>query len=76
VVHDANAAGEQNDAVMPDPTDPTIVLRLELRVGTEPIEGSLTDDAGRRTPFSGWIGFAAAVERARRRALSSDRPTD
>jgi hypothetical protein len=60
---------------MPDPIAPTLVLRLELAAGSERIEGSLIDDAGRRIPFSGWIAFAAAVERARERALRPHPPT-
>ena len=56
---------------MPDSTESTIVLRLELAPG-EPIRGSLTDEAGTRVAFTGGLAFAAAVERASRSGTTTD----
>jgi hypothetical protein len=36
--------------------------RLDIDLGASPIEGVLTDDDGRETRFTGWLGLAAALE--------------
>ncbi len=41
---------------------------LELDTEQEPIAGSLTDEEGTNTPFTGWLGLARLLERARTHA--------
>jgi hypothetical protein len=41
---------------------------LELDAEQEPIAGSLTDEDGTNTSFTGWLGLARLLERARRNA--------
>jgi hypothetical protein len=41
---------------------------LELDTEQEPIGGSLTDEDGTNTSFSGWLGLARLLERARKHA--------
>ncbi|MEJ7875943.1 MAG: hypothetical protein WKF62_04715 [Solirubrobacterales bacterium] len=39
-------------------------LRLELEAGSEPIRGHLVAADGATEEFIGWLGLAAAIERA------------
>lgn len=41
-------------------------LTLELELDSEPIRGSLTGERGDRLGFVGWLGLAAALQRAAR----------
>jgi hypothetical protein len=41
---------------------------LDLELGAEPIAGSLTDEQGNSTAFSGWLALARLLERARIRS--------
>jgi hypothetical protein len=43
-------------------------LRLEIDPGSEPITGTLEGGQDQAIEFSGWLGFAAAIEQALRRA--------
>jgi hypothetical protein len=49
---------------MLDPVAQTAVLRIELEHGSEPIRGTIGPQDGPATPFTGWLGLAAALERA------------
>jgi hypothetical protein len=48
--------------------------RLEMAPDGDAPEGALTSADGRRMPFSGWTGLAAAIEDWRQRERAS-RPT-
>lgn len=41
-----------------------LTFRLDLDLGSDPIEGELWEPTGLRLPFSGWLGLADALERA------------
>ena len=41
-----------------------LTLRLDLDLGSDPIEGELWEPTGLSLPFSGWLGLADALERA------------
>jgi hypothetical protein len=41
---------------------------LELDAEQEPIAGSLTDEDGTNASFTGWLGLARLLERARKHA--------
>jgi hypothetical protein len=45
-------------------TRPRVTLRLEIDPASEPITGTLAGAPGRPIEFSGWLGFAAAIEQA------------
>jgi hypothetical protein len=47
-------------------------MELELDPLADPVEGWLLDDRGERVPFTGWLQLAAALERARLGAVSSE----
>ncbi len=47
---------------MVEPTP--IVLTLEIEGRSEPIRGRLSDPSGLAVVFTGWVGLAAAIERA------------
>jgi hypothetical protein len=47
---------------------------LELDPEQEPIAGSLTDEHGKNSSFSGWLGLARLLERAREHAGVETRP--
>jgi hypothetical protein len=47
---------------------------LELDAEQEPIAGSLTDENGKNTSFTGWLGLARLLERARKHAGVETRP--
>ncbi|MEX2457511.1 MAG: hypothetical protein WD770_00820 [Actinomycetota bacterium] len=49
------------DRVANEPPD-AIQAWLELRLDTEPIEGTLTIPGAAANPFVGWIGLTAAIE--------------
>jgi hypothetical protein len=38
-----------------------IVLTLAIDRGSDPIEGRITDESGRKHEFSGWMGLARAI---------------
>ena len=42
----------------------SIVLRLELDDAGEAIRGRVSSESGADMPFVGWVGLAAAIERA------------
>jgi len=37
---------------------------LDLDRGADPVAGTLTDDSGAATPFTGWVGLTRAIELA------------
>ena len=39
-----------------------IVLTLGIEPGSDPIEGRITDAAGRAHEFAGWMGLASAID--------------
>ncbi len=41
------------------------VMKLSIEIGSDPIEGSLSVDAGAPQPFRGWIELVAAIESLR-----------
>ena len=43
------------------PTD-RVQLTLAIDPASDPITGALRDDRGQTVEFSGWLGFAAALE--------------
>jgi hypothetical protein len=45
-------------------------MRLSIEIGSDPIAGSLSVDAGASQAFSGWIELVAAIESARHAGLS------
>lgn len=53
-------------------------VTLELDRRSELITGSLTDERGTSTQFSGWLALARLLERVRNRSSgqSADQPTD
>ena len=54
--------------------DRTTGLRLEIDFESEPFEGILRGPSGLTVPFRGWLGLAAAIERAA--ASDRARPAD
>jgi len=40
-------------------------LKLELARASDPIEGRLSDEHGKRFPFSGWLELIALLEAAK-----------
>jgi hypothetical protein len=53
-------------------------VTLDLDPQSERIAGSLIDERGTRTPFSGWLTLARLLERARNRSdmQQAGQPTD
>jgi len=45
-------------------------MQLSIEVGSEPIAGSITVNAGAQRQFSGWIELVAAIEEARQPGAS------
>lgn len=54
----------------------TLRLQVEIVLGVEPVRGSINDQNGSRTPFSGWLQFLDAAERLREGAASLAREPD
>lgn len=50
-------------------------VRLEIDPASEPITGTLEDALGQVIEFSGWLGFAAAIEQALGPARRADSAT-
>lgn len=46
------------------PRSPRTTLRLDVDLTCEPIEGEIQAPSGPAVPFVGWLGLAAALERA------------
>ena len=42
---------------------PPILLQLELDLASSPIQGVLSDPAGERHPFAGWVALASVLGR-------------
>jgi hypothetical protein len=40
----------------------TVQLTLAIDPASEPITGTVCDGSGKRVEFSGWLGFASALE--------------
>lgn len=59
---------------MTDSPSPVLHLELDIEPRSEPIVGVLTDPSGRRLPFSGWTGLAAALGRLTGASTDSDPP--
>jgi hypothetical protein len=43
-------------------TTPRVEFMLAIDPASEPIAGAIGDGRGRNVEFSGWLGFAAALE--------------
>jgi len=41
-----------------------VQLQLEIDPASEPVTGTIHDASGRAIEFTGWLGFAAAIEKA------------
>jgi hypothetical protein len=54
-----------------DTQAPLPIARLEMAPDGDAPEGALTSADGRRMPFSGWTGLAAAIEDWRQRERTS-----
>lgn len=52
-----------------------IVLRLELDDAGEAIRGRVSAESGWAMPFVGWVGLAAAIERATSDGTMRDEPS-
>jgi hypothetical protein len=50
--------------------------KLDIDLAASPIEGVLTDDDGRETRFTGWLGLAAALEDLQAAAVCEPEPSD
>jgi hypothetical protein len=49
-------------------------LTLEVERRAESIAGRLSDDQGMTLPFSGWLGFASALQQALDRPAADEPP--
>jgi hypothetical protein len=54
----------------------TVEATLEIEIETQAPKGALIGAGGERHPFSGWIGFASAVEDLRRARRSSGQSSE
>ena len=52
----------------------TAQLELSIKVGSDPISGSVTNGSYRSRPFSGWIELVEAIEAARSEGASTGGP--